>query len=261
MPGTIFSWGYWGWGNATEQLVRGIDAAERDRGYAPPIFVDIRIRRTGRAKGFVGDAFREMVGEKRYRWMKDLGNNAIAAGESGIRIKNSEAAADLLQVALDAAADNRRVLFYCACEYPWYEGHRWCHRDTVSHLLLEEARKRSLAVAIVEWPGGDPVEQTVEIGPKMFSSVMRGRKSIPLDQPVKLDDVAGLPWASIAKLESNGDTGYVMVGPARYMKSTADGSGWYLPVLEPAERDATPKLLQQHARRWRKERGLEPRES
>ena len=57
MAVTIFSWGYWGWGNATDQLVHGIDAAESERGHSPPIFVDIRIRRTGRAKGFVGDAF------------------------------------------------------------------------------------------------------------------------------------------------------------------------------------------------------------
>ena len=26
---TIFSWGYWGWGNATRELVQGIDAVEQ----------------------------------------------------------------------------------------------------------------------------------------------------------------------------------------------------------------------------------------
>jgi hypothetical protein len=32
---TLFSWGYWGWGNATEQLVEAVDAVETSRGYQP----------------------------------------------------------------------------------------------------------------------------------------------------------------------------------------------------------------------------------
>ena len=71
---TIFSWGYWGWGNATKELVRSFDLAEEMRGFKPPIFVDCRIRRQGRAKGFVGDAFRDLVGLSRYCWMDDLGH-------------------------------------------------------------------------------------------------------------------------------------------------------------------------------------------
>jgi hypothetical protein len=51
---TIFTWGYYGWGNATPQLVESVDAVETSRGFEPPIFVDIRIRRNVRAKGFVG---------------------------------------------------------------------------------------------------------------------------------------------------------------------------------------------------------------
>jgi hypothetical protein len=56
---TLFSWGYWGWGNATEQLVESADLAEKKRGFKPPVFVDIRRKRQGRAKGFVGDAWRQ----------------------------------------------------------------------------------------------------------------------------------------------------------------------------------------------------------
>ena len=48
---TLFSWGYWGWGNATEQLVESADLAEKKRGFKPPVFVDIRRERQGRAKG------------------------------------------------------------------------------------------------------------------------------------------------------------------------------------------------------------------
>jgi hypothetical protein len=32
MPTTIFTWGYYGWGNHTPKLVEAIDAAERSRG-------------------------------------------------------------------------------------------------------------------------------------------------------------------------------------------------------------------------------------
>jgi hypothetical protein len=48
---TLFSWGYWGWGNATEQLVESANLAEKKRGLKPPVFVDIRRKRQGRAKG------------------------------------------------------------------------------------------------------------------------------------------------------------------------------------------------------------------
>ena len=36
---TMFTWGYWGWGSATRQLLEAVDAAEIDRGFKPPFFV------------------------------------------------------------------------------------------------------------------------------------------------------------------------------------------------------------------------------
>jgi len=47
------------------------------RGFQPPIFVDIRIRRSVRAAGFTGSAFERLVGQDRHRWMKSLGNKFI----------------------------------------------------------------------------------------------------------------------------------------------------------------------------------------
>jgi hypothetical protein len=35
---TIFTFGYYGWGNATPQLVDAVDAVETSRGFEPPIF-------------------------------------------------------------------------------------------------------------------------------------------------------------------------------------------------------------------------------
>jgi hypothetical protein len=48
-PLTVFTWGYYGWGNSTAQLIKAVDAIEHSREFAQPMFVDIRIRRAGRA--------------------------------------------------------------------------------------------------------------------------------------------------------------------------------------------------------------------
>src|SRR6202158_3993927 len=103
MTVTLFSLGYWGWGNATERLVEALDAAERARGFQPPVFVDCRLRRQGRAKGFVGNAFRDLIGPSRYLWMQDLGNLAIATGSGGVEIKDPAAVGELVELALHAA--------------------------------------------------------------------------------------------------------------------------------------------------------------
>jgi hypothetical protein len=63
-PVTLFTWGYYGWGNHTPQLVEAVDAVEASRGFEPPIFVDI-------------PAFEKLLGPTRHRWMKSLGNKYI----------------------------------------------------------------------------------------------------------------------------------------------------------------------------------------
>jgi hypothetical protein len=83
---TAFSWGYWGWGPHTSDLIRSVDGVERARGKEPPIFADIRFFRSGRATGFRGSAFEETVGNSRYRWFRKLGNQNIGTGDNGVRI-------------------------------------------------------------------------------------------------------------------------------------------------------------------------------
>ena len=65
MPITIFAWGYYGWGSHTRRLVEAVDAAEAGRGFEPPVFVDVRIRRSVRAAGFTGPAFEKLLGPGR----------------------------------------------------------------------------------------------------------------------------------------------------------------------------------------------------
>jgi hypothetical protein len=68
----LFTWGYYGWGNATPQLVEAMDAVEANQGFEPPLSMDIRIRRTVRAKGFQGNSFEKLLGPSRHRWIPSL---------------------------------------------------------------------------------------------------------------------------------------------------------------------------------------------
>jgi hypothetical protein len=45
------------WGSSTEQLIESVDAVEQHRGFAPPIFIDVRVHRSVQAKGFANDSF------------------------------------------------------------------------------------------------------------------------------------------------------------------------------------------------------------
>jgi hypothetical protein len=99
-----FMWGYWGWGGSTRELVEAFDAAEARRGYDPPVFVDVRIRREVRAAGFRGDAFEKLLGKGRHRWMNDLGNRAVIEGGPMV-LKDARVVVDLL----DLIVKNDRV--------------------------------------------------------------------------------------------------------------------------------------------------------
>jgi hypothetical protein len=156
-PITLFTFGYWGWGNSTPQLVRAIDSVEKARGFHPPLFVDIRISRSVRAAGFRESAFETLLGPDRYIWKKELGNRNVLIGKSGIEIANPEAAVGLLDLALKNKKRGRRILFFCSCGKPGSERHDDnCHRVTVASLVLAVAAQRGLALEIVEWPGGVP---------------------------------------------------------------------------------------------------------
>ncbi len=179
----VFTFGYWGWGNATHQLIESLDAVEADRGFKPPILVDIRLHRSVRAAGFREDSFEKPLGAQRYRWMKSLGNLSIAetTGQR-IKIKEPEAADDLLDVAMKAAIDNRRLIFFCGCEWPRENGKIYCHRAIVANLLIRAALERGVPIEILEWPGGEPIQIDLDVKSEVFAAVMRGKKTIALDK-------------------------------------------------------------------------------
>jgi hypothetical protein len=224
---TIFTWGYYGWGNATPQLVEAVDAVEKSRGFEPPLFVDIRIRRTVRAKGFQGNAFEKLLGPSRNRWMKSLGNKFIQTRTGpNIQIADPSAADELLALALEAAGHKRRLLFFCSCQWPRCDGEVACHRTTVAGLVLEAAKRRGVVVQVVEWPGGEPMQIDLDVTPQVFAAVRKGRMTVPLGKQPNLAEVAGLPWCSIATLHSNGHKLHRVIGPA-----IRQPDQWVLPVL------------------------------
>jgi hypothetical protein len=250
---TIFSWGYYGWGNHTAKWIDAVDAVEEGRGFAPPTFVDIRIRRTGRAKGFQGPAFEKLLGPKRHRWMKSLGNMQIQTRTGpAIQIADPGAACELLDLAVESAKQNRRVFFFCSCQWPRCDGKVSCHRTTVAGLVLKAAKQRKQPVEVVEWPGSEPQSLEIASESTLLASVRKGRMTVPLGQTPFLPEVAGLAWCSVATLRSGDEAIHRLVGPASWQKDQ-----WALPVLfQFFDPDAGVEQYQKEASKLRRAWGL-----
>lgn len=256
MSATLFTFGYHGWGNHTPQLVEAVDAVEKSRGFKPPIFVDIRIRRAVRAAGFNGPAFDRLLGQDRHRWMKSLGNKFIVTRTGpSIQIAEPDAADELLDLAIESARRKQRLLFFCSCQWPRCDGKIACHRATVAGLVLRAAKKRGVPIEIVEWPGGKPTQIDLEVSSKEFAAFQKGRMSVPLDKLEHNDlaEVSGLPWCSVATLHSSGGNLHRIVGPA-----ISQAAGWALPVLGGLSDPATGlREYEKAARKLRENLGLE----
>ena len=255
---TAFSFGYWGWGNSTEQLVKAVDSVERSRGFKPPVFIDVRIQRVVRAKGFSGTAFEALLGPKRHHWIKKLGNERIRSGEGPrIQIADPTAANALLGHARAAAQDDRRIIFFCSCEWPKCAGKVACHRTRVSTLLLAAARRQAISLEVVEWPGGMPTHINLPVSPELFRSVQSGRMSIPVGNPKRIAEYTGIAWGSTATIHSAGESLHRLVGPAKWEKGE-----WSLPVLWMYfDSDVALKTYRRDAEVQRRLLGLAPRHS
>lgn len=225
---TLFTWGYKGWGNATEKFVAAADAVEQSRGWGQPLFVDVRASRKVRAIGFRERAFEKLLGE-RYRWMNGLGNEAINEG-GAMRLIAPGAASDLLSLAQKMLSERRRIIFFCACESP----SRSCHRHMVADELLAAAEQGGHPIAVMEWPGIESIPKVPELLRLDASTIRRLRKapgSIPLG--TELPDIRWLaqPWFSVIRFEAPKlpnyiDKGVIYSGPAQYSIR-----GWALPFL------------------------------
>ncbi len=251
-PLKMFSWGYWGWGNATLELRKAVDAVERSRGFKPPIFVDVRLKRSVRAVGFNGNAFGNLLGEGRYHWINRLGNERIGTGQGGVKIADPSAAPELLELAIEADKQKRRVIFFCSCEYLRFDDGFKCHRWNVGTLLLKAAEKAELPLQVQEWPGGDSERFTVKLDDNQLKKLWRSGRYVPLGGLQQLPKLAGLPHGSVVRLESRqGSEEHefdIVSGPTVYRSGQ-----WRLPVYEVYEADdyavwtESKRLRKQHA--------------
>jgi hypothetical protein len=250
---TVFSWGYHGWGSAVPQLAKVTAAIERKRGFGAPLFVDVRYNRRVRAPGFRETEPEKRFGPNRYVWMSDLGNAAIGSADRKMKIARPSAAGDLLDLALNARKEGRRIIFFCSCPTP-----RQCHRWKVGTLLLGAAKRRGIGLDLVEWPGGKPADVEgirIRVPGGTFKSVLKGRRSIPLPTVKTASIYASLPWGAVVTLKTDGSEVAVSVEPAR-----ADSKGWHLPLfLAPVLENDTPEILAPHVRRERSRLGYEER--
>jgi hypothetical protein len=134
--------------------------------------------------------------------MKSLGNTSIVTGRGHHEIADPKAAEQLLDLAIQSAEQERRVIFFWAC--PWPRTERPCHRSTVARLVLKAAKQRGIRVEIVEWPGGEPKQISLAVTPRDLAAVRKGRVTIPLGKQIDLAELAGLVPCSIATLRPSG---------------------------------------------------------
>ena len=223
---TIFSWGYYGWGSATKQLIKAVDAVEQRRGFEPPIFVDIRISRAVRAIGFNGSAFEHLLGD-RHIWMPTLGNKRILSRTGKrIQIAQPEAANELLDSALAADKEKRRVIFFCSCMWPKFKGKTACHREVVTDLLFAAAKKRKMSLRVVEWPGDERRRKRIELNAEHFKAVLKGARFVPIPRSVQPDVLNGPAWGSIFTFACGKEAVHRLVGPLIWRKNR-----WQLQIL------------------------------
>jgi hypothetical protein len=242
---TIFTFGYWGWGNATHELIRAIDSAERKKGFSPPIFIDIRLKRNVRAEGFRGDAFERALPKGRYKWLPHLGNINIATNKRGIKIKDPSSSRNLLDEAVKQAKRNRRVITFCACELP-----RFCHRHVVGKLILKDAERDGRRIMVTEWPGGKPIRTSVQVTEAVYKGVCGNLLNVRLSSQTVPRDLVGLPWGSIVDVVSGKESIPIISGPAKFQ------NGWTLTVWEKPEADASSPQLRRASEKWLKANGL-----
>ena len=223
----LFSWGYYGWGNATKQLIKAVDGVEQERGFQPPIFVDVRIRRSGRATGFVGSAFEDLLGD-RHLWMPKLGNKRILSRKGkSIQIAQPDAVEGLLDLALKANEEKRRLIFFCGCKWSKWKGRNACHRSEVADLLIAAAKKRKIPVTVVEWPGDERRRNRMKLRTEQFQAVLNGVKFVPVPGKVQPQDLSGPAWGSIITFSCGEEAVHRLVGPLIWRKNR-----WHVQILD-----------------------------
>jgi len=198
----VFMFGYHGWGNSVPQLWKLMKYKETRDGYKKPFLVDVRFKRTGRAKGFIGNALESEIGKNNYLHIKELGNQYSNDPTKDIKIANPKnGITDLYDKIIDMQKENRRVIFFCHCANA-----RFCHRTKITKLLLKEFTKNKKKVKIVEWPG-KASNNKLEITLDDYQVHKLNKKPSHFKIPDKLGKIHIAPWGTklIMKSKKKGD--------------------------------------------------------
>jgi hypothetical protein len=256
-PLTVFTWGYEGWGSSTPQFKQLVDIVEQERGYAKPLFVDLRFHRNGRAIGFKGDEFDRVLGKGRYRWMNALGNRQLnATSGPSVELNDPTAIEELLGLALARSAKGQRTIMFCSCGLP-RQGDRVCHRVAVATLLLKLAARRNVALTIAEWPGGEVKTIAVPVNNEQAVKVRAGAANINLGPRRPSAALLAMPWRSVAQLKAADFSARAIVDPPIFR-----GDRWLLPLpFFLASERATLDGIKKRSRTERRRSGLDPRRS
>jgi hypothetical protein len=186
--------------------------------------------------------------------MQALGNRSVETGAEEMELNHAKAVRSLLDLALYAATERRRVIFFCACPYPKKKGKRACHRALVARLLLREAKRLNESVEIVEWPGGAPKKLTYALKQSEVGAVGSARKSLPVSWLMRRSAVPkDLAYGSILVLtDSRSNSRPLIVGPAFFE------SEWKLPILAVGQPNQSAGELVSQGTRLRRAFGVEP---
>jgi hypothetical protein len=184
--------------------------------------------------------------------MNKLGNMGIADRSLGrITIKDPHEAETLLDVAIEFDKENRRVLFFCACEVP-----KQCHRYEVGKLLLKAAKRRGINAEVVEWPGGEPQDLQEKSSEDVLKKMQKGAQILPLPAEPDLAKYGGLPWGSVIEVMGDTQRFCFLSGPAIYKKDK-----WGLPVVFYHDPFDDPREAREVALKEYHSRGYGPRDS
>ena len=157
-----------------------------------------------------------------------LGNRSILTKANRIVIDDPSAANDRLELAIAAAKEKRRVIFFCSCRWPKTEDRIECHRVKVADLVLEAASAKGISIEVVEWPGGTRKPLEIQLSMPVFRKVCAGARSIPLPETINPVVLEGPAWATLAQLCCDQDSTLRLVGPAKWVKDrwTLEYIGW-----------------------------------
>ena len=196
----VFMFGYHGWGNSVDQMLKLMKYKEKQDGYKRPFLVDVRFKRKGRAKGFIGNALGNKIGKNNYLHIEELGNQNITNKSAKvIKIADPKKGITVLyDKIIEMQKDNRRVIFFCHCENA-----KHCHRTKIAKLLLKIFIENKKKVSIIEWPGKTS-NNKLEITLDDDQVQKLNKKPSHFKIPDKLSKLHIAPWGTKLTVKSKG---------------------------------------------------------